>query len=186
MGISYGGKDGCYDDHAHGGHGRGQDNKPPAKGAGYDKPTPHASGAVVRDGTEGHGSKKRGYQTDAHSEAHHNYGEAVGRKEDIRPMNYDSPLYAEGKGNFNRTDHGQTFIGPAGHGAGPNKAEHHPRMGEAHSFAKPSGAKESHGFGYSATNRRGDLRFSGHDGAHQIGKNHKRSPSYKGKSLYSR
>lgn len=185
--LKYGGKGGEYDSHAHSGVGRQQENNTKvSKGEGYNKPTPHSSGAVVRDGVEGHGSKKRGYQTDAHTEAHHNHGEAVGNKGDNKPFNWESPLYAEGKGNFNGEDKGQTFIKDHNHGT-PNKAAHHPRMSdEPHRFSKPP-MTEAHGYGHSATNRKGALRMSGHDGAHCVGtKPTKKSPSYKGKSLYSR
>lgn len=185
--LKYGAKNGCYDDHAHGGVGREQNNNTRVtKGEGYNKPTPHSSGAIVADGAGHGGSKAKGYQTDAHSDAHHHNGEAVGRKEDNRPFNWESPLYAEGKKNFISEDHGQTFIKDHGHGT-PNKAAHHPRMSdEPHRFSRPP-LTEAHGYGHSASNRMGHHRLSGHDGGHMVGtRPTKKSPSYKGKSLHSR
>lgn len=179
--LKYGGKGGEYDNHAHKGSGRQQNLYPPAAGEDYNKPTPHhrdGSQVPARDGTHGHGSAKRGYQTDAHSEAHHHHGEAVGKKEDNKPFNWESPLHAEGKKNFIGKDSGHTFL-EAKSGPNSNKAEHHPRMSdEPHRFSRPP-LKDAHGYGHSATNRMGHLRLSGHDGGHMVGtKPTKKSPSY--------
>lgn len=185
--LKYGGKGGEYDNHAHSGSGRSQENNTKVtKGEGYNKPTPHSSGAVVRDGTQGHGSAKRSYQTDAHSTSHHHHGEAVGSKDDNRPFKWDSPLYAEGKKNYMSEDRGQTFEKSHDHGT-PNKAAHHPRMSEEpHRFSRPP-LTDAHGYGHSATERKGHLRMSGHPDAHCVG--HcptPKRPTYKGKSLHSR
>jgi hypothetical protein len=55
------------------------------------------------------------------------------------------------------------------HGHVSGKAEHHPRMGDAHKFRQPF-ANMSHGYGHDHEKRAGPLRLSGHRNAHRIGK----------------
>src|SRR5882672_9685434 len=86
--------DGTYDKSAHGGHGKGQKSLGDTAGPGRNNSTPHAAHAIARDGVEGHGTVKRGYQNDAHSmNFHGKSGEAVGNKSDHRPFNWDGELH---------------------------------------------------------------------------------------------
>ncbi len=56
-----------------------------------------------------------------------------------------------------------------GHGKASGKAEHLPRMsGDAYIFKSPS-TSGSHGFGHAGGQLRGNLRYSGHSGAHRVG-----------------
>lgn len=173
---------GSYDKSSHGGKGKDQKLMPPAVGAGYNRPTPHAGGAVVRDGVQGEGGPKRGYQTDAHSGLYHGKrGEAVGHKQDISPMKYDAPLYSEGR-PLAADGKGPTFAPAHEHPtkgskatAHPiinmgSKAAHHPPASKTpHEFSKlPAGG--SHGYGHSPAQHSGWHRLSGHSNAHQIGK----------------
>jgi hypothetical protein len=49
-------------------------------------------------------------------------------------------------------------------------AEHHVRAGEGgnHSF-RPPAAQNAHGYGHSVAHRSGQMRLSGHSGAHRVG-----------------
>ena len=165
--VSYG--TGQYDSHGHGGHGKKQKIMFPAVGEGFNKATPGARNAVVGppEGA-GHGKKGKGYNTEAHSDAHHGAsGAAVGTKSDNGPMCYDQSLHGEGRGAID--GHG----GPSkimGHNHGTtNKAEHNPRSGEAHHFPHPM-TDGAHGYGHSGNQKHGSLRMSGHSNAHRIGK----------------
>lgn len=177
--VKYG--SGQYDKTAHSGGGKAQKLRPPAVGTGYDSPTPHASGAIARDGVEGHGSKKRGYQIDAHSGLYHGrQGEAVGHRQDLRPMDYSTELHGEGghpipdghgPSHLQKYDHANKGTKVAAHPLGmSNKAEHHPPASKTpHEFTRlPS--KEAHGYGHQGSQRDGWLRSSGHSKGHQIGK----------------
>jgi hypothetical protein len=180
---------GSYDSQAHGGVGKAQKNLPgnhkdirdkgtPGKGAGYDKGTPHTATAVVADGI-GHG---RGYQTDAHTTKHHGRsGEAVGHKDDFRPMDYKSELYSEGRPT-SPSGTGPTFVDKHDHDvtkgthvtAHPmglsTKADHHPPvLGATHKFSYMN-AGSAHGYGHGPSQCDGPLRNSGHKYGHQVGK----------------
>jgi hypothetical protein len=166
--VSYG--TGQYDSHSHAGHGKKQKLLPPAVGEHYNRATPGARNAVVGppEGA-GHGKRGKGYNTEAHTETHHGTsGQAMGHKDDIKPMCYDTATHSEGRGALD--GHG----GPSkimGHNHGTtNKAEHHPRMSnEAHKFKQPM-TDGAHGYGHSGGQRQGMLRMSGHQQAHRIGK----------------
>jgi hypothetical protein len=163
--VKYG--SGQYDSTPHGGKGKEQKLLPPAAGEGYNKPTPHTNEATVRDGVEGKGSRKRGYQMDAHSGLYHGpKGEAVGHSSDLRPMEYDHPLYSEGGegkevGNVGTGRH---------HSEGSGKAEHHPPAPKTAHIFPTTGSAGAHGFGHTGSQRQGVLRMSGHTKGHQIGK----------------
>lgn len=147
--IKTGKKSGGYNADPHGGNpGRGQNLLPPAVGENYNKPLRGASKGIVGDGPNG-----KGYQTSAHSDAHHYHGEAVGQYPEIRPMNYRTTLHSE-KANSLPVE-------------GANgKALHHPHMGEPHRFANN---KSGDGYGHSAAHMKGALRMSGHPKAHRLG-----------------
>ena len=176
--VKYG--TGQYDSQAHGGKGKGQKLLGTSAGVGRDGPTPHTSGAVARDGAEGHGGRKRGYQTDAHSGLYHGRsGEAVGHRQDLRPMEYDTQLHGEGgrpipdghgPAHLQHYTHSNKGTKVAAHPLGmSNKAEHHPPASKApHEFTRlPS--KESHGYGHQGSQRDGWLRHSGHSKGHRVG-----------------
>jgi hypothetical protein len=187
--VSY--KTGSYDSSSHAGHGTKQKLLWPAAGTDLEGPTPGATRGrtPVRDGIEGKGSAKRGYQTDAHSGLHHGKsGEAVGHLDDLH-MNYDSPLHSEGKElNTNNPSHtkggghnrAESNSGPSkkgagvsgsssGHGKASGKADHHPRMGGP--VSKFEQMTNGHGFGHESSGQRaGHLRLSGSSKAHQVGK----------------
>ena len=176
--VKYG--TGKYDSQAHLGKGKGQKLLPPAAGEGYAKPTPNTGGAVVRDGVEGHGSVGRGYQTDAHSGMHHGKrGEAVGNKNDLH-MDFNSPLYSEGRGLNNENPGHITASEYAKGNAGAKalahsmqhstKAEHMPRPSQTpHVFSRPP-MKEAHGYSHGPSQRSGPHRLSGHGNAHFLGR----------------
>lgn len=157
---------GSYDKTAHGGHGKGQKILGPTAGPDRSGSTPHSSGAVARDGVEGRGGPKRGYQADAHSGLHHGRGgEAVGSKNDFGLMNYDHQLYGEG------SSMPHVGIKTSGkHGAVMPRAEHHPApTGQPHRFREGS-VNAAHGYGHGPSQRSGVLRYSGHVRGHQVGK----------------
>lgn len=178
MGTLSGGQ---YDKQAHGGAGKGQKSLSPTAGPGRNGPTPHTGGAIVRDGESGHGSPRRGYQTDAHTSLHHGkHGEAIGHKNDSGPMEYTASLYSEGRPtseggtgpNFvPKHDHGTKGSHATAHPLGhTTKAEHHPpAMGTAHKFSYMT-SREAHGYSYAPSQHDGPLRNSGHAKAHRIGK----------------
>ena len=171
--VSYG--SGQYDRQAHEGSGRPhagfaktQKALSPAAGEGRNSSTPNANNQPVRDGVEGKGDKKRGYQTDAHSGSYHGKnGEAVGHKSDLH-MQYDKELYSEGR-----------EYAPEGKNPGhimttsqskATKAAHHPPVSNVpHRFDRQP-SRESHGFGYGNSQKSGHLRMSGHSHAHLLGK----------------
>lgn len=172
---------GSYDKQAHAGKGKDQKLLFPAVGASPNRPTPHATKAVVRDAVQGEGGPKRGYQMDAHSGLYHGKrGEAVGHKQDNRPMDYNSSLYSEGR-PLSPDGDGPTFVPNHAHGTKGSKATAHP-LGHstkaAHHPPAPKGAHEftklpaggGHGYGHAPAQQSGWLRLSGHANAHQIGK----------------
>lgn len=155
-----------YNTEAHGGAGRGQNNLGKPSGAGRGSKTPNASPVAHSMQSKGTGSKK-GYDTSAHTTAHHEHakdGQAVGRVGSQLPMSYEAPTWAEG--GKQKVNVG-TYTNSYAHGT-PNKAEHHPPAGkEPHKFDRP--AQGAHGFGHSGSERKGVHRLSGHPGAHQVG-----------------
>ncbi len=175
--VKYG--TGSYDKSAHSGAGKSQKLLWPAVGEKPNTTTPRAaSGQIARDGVEGHGSVKRGYQHDAHSSSHHGKsGEAVGHKNDSH-IPYDSHLHSEtgsDKIDMSQQNLGANpgFVEHHQHGNGTKAVHHPPVTGKPHEFARlPS--RESHGYGHTPAQRNGWLRSSGHSKAHMVGK---RSPS---------
>lgn len=179
---------GQYDSQAHGGVGKNQKNLPgtgrsgtravpPGKGEKYNSPTTHSSTAIVADGI----GRGRGYQTDAHTTKHHGKsGEAVGHKDDIRPMDYKAGLYSEGR-PLSPDGEGPTFVPKhdhptkgthtATHPMGlSTKADHHPPVtGAAHKFNYMSPGS-AHGYGHMPSQCEGVFRTSGHKYGHQVGK----------------
>jgi hypothetical protein len=176
--VKYG--TGTYDSQAHAGKGKAQKLLPPAAGSRWNKPTPNTGGAIVRDGVEGHGDKKRGYQTDAHSGLYHGrHGEAVGHKNDLH-QEFTGPLWSEGRapmspdhgpGHLTSYDHANKGSKATAHGMGiSTKAEHHPPASKSpHEFTKLP-TREAHGYGHGPGQRNGWLRSSGHAKAHQVGR----------------
>lgn len=155
---------GDYDSTAHKGSGKAQKLLPPAVGQGYNKPTPHSKSAVVGEVMQA--GKGAGYQTSAHTETHHGKsGQAMGHRDDIKPMKYDTPTHMEGRGSLD-SHGGPNFTARMSSSA--NKAAHHPRAGEAHSFPSNNGSS-SHGWGHSSAQRKGPLRMSGHQRGHRVG-----------------
>lgn len=148
-----------YSNEAHGGSGRAQENDGKTSGEGRHKPTRNA--AKGQDN-----NAKAGYETDAHSmKAHGKKSEAVGAPNESAPMDYDRKTNAEGA----------TSQPVAGHeglgGKSVGMAEHHmgtDHGGAPHRFPNASGSG-GHSFGHPADLRRGNLRMSGHSGAHRIG-----------------
>jgi hypothetical protein len=157
------GKGKGYDGSSHDGHGKKQKLTPPAVGEGYNKATPGARQAVVGPPSGVTGGKGKGYNTEAHSNLHHG-NEAVGGKEDFSYNKYEQATHSEGRGPLDG-DGGPNFIKNFSHGT-PNKAAHHPRSGEAHTFKQPM-TDGAHGF--KGTQKKGFLRCSGSSKAHRIG-----------------
>jgi hypothetical protein len=104
------------------------------------------------------------YQTRAHSKEHHSPGgAAVGARREAAPMDYDRKTNAEGATS-------QPVAGQENLRATVGMAEHHANHGgPAHQF-RPPAAGNAHGYGHTSGQRSGQLRNSGHDGAHRIGK----------------
>lgn len=163
--VKYG--TGFYDSQAHKGFGKEQKALGPSAGENSGSgPTPHTKSAVVRDGVQGKGAPKRGYQADAHTGLYHGpNGQAVGHLDDLRPMRYDNSLYSEGD-----KDYASEHIETARNKGRSAKAEHHPRTGgETHKF-KYESASQAHGYGHTGSQVDGALRHSGHSRGHQVGK----------------
>lgn len=162
--VKYG--TGFYDSQAHKGVGKEQKALGPSAGENNGSgPTLHTREAVVRDGVEGKGAPKRGYQIDAHTGLHHGpNGGAVGHFDDLRPMRYENRLYSEGS-----DDHASAHVETAPNRGRSARAEHHPAPGgPAHKFSYMS-ASGAHGYGHSGGQVDGALRHSGHARGHRIG-----------------
>lgn len=104
------------------------------------------------------------YSTEAHSKAFHGKsGEAVGKKEDLGPMEYSQKTHAEGAESQPVAGHEGLSGGKVG------LADHHANHGgDPHKF-KPPAAGNAHGYGHPESCRSGAERTSGHSGAHRIG-----------------